>query len=189
MERSKILIVSQRDRADGFGRQPGYVSFTEAEDVLAACVDADIVHLSESLGQVGVRALRMAGRAARRTLRTGPFGAGGADPALDPRRAAAPGRALRRGGLHRLHGLGPPATRSGYPGSARWPTRSWVWFPEVWATNLADPRVVHEPYGMADAIFVGMKAASERLGDIAQAPVHHVPTRRRRHPLCRLDRR
>ncbi len=174
MDRSRLLIVSQRDRADGFGRQPGYIAFTEAEDVLAACTGADLILLSESLGQVGVRARRMAGRAARRAMRTN------RSLPTSPLPHRAP-RALRPPGEHYDVALFIGYTVWDLPlleavrNLRRIADKVIVWFPEVWLSELEDHRLHHEPFGLTDAIFVGMKQASHRLDDIAAPTVHHVP--------------
>ena len=174
MDRSKVLIVSQRDRADGFGRQPGYVAFIEAEDVLAACADADLILLKESLGQVGVRARRAVGRGARRALRT------------DRSVPTSPMRTWTSAALRPPHDHYDVAVFIGYTewdlplleavrNLHRLADKVIVWFPEVWSTELNDPRLHHEPFGMADSIFVGMKQATVKLDEIAAPAVHHVP--------------
>jgi hypothetical protein len=50
-----------------------------------------------------------------------------------------------------------------------------VWFPEVWSSEFEDDRLDYEPFGIADAIFVGMEAASDDLRAVAPCPVSHLP--------------
>ncbi|MDH3680771.1 MAG: hypothetical protein OEV40_12565 [Acidimicrobiia bacterium] len=174
MNGNSVLIVSQRNRPDGFGRQPGYVSFTEAEDVLAACADADLAFIDVDPSQLRMRAWRLAGRTARRAI-----GVNGAAPLLaaaHPRTATE--RPLREHydiaifigfttwDLPLLQGVGD---------IRRIADKVIVWFPEAWPSEFADPRLRHEPFAIADEIFVGVKATTDELQAVASCPVHHVP--------------
>ena len=168
---NSVLIVSQRQRSDGFGRQPGYVAFGEAEDVLAAGADADMAMIDHSLTHPRIRARRLGGRVARRVIHDErPF------PSVP--------------GFHRRV----PLTRDHYDlavfiGFTTWDLpllermtevreradRVVAWFPEAWVSDLDDDRVHHEPFGMLNALFVGNRPAAERLSVLAPCPVHHLP--------------
>lgn len=169
MNNARILIVTQRNRGDGFARQPGYVSFTEAEDVLAASVGGDVVELNTDPSQLPLRVRRLVGRTARRvTGSTRPLPSpGGRAPSFLGARydlAVFVGQTVwdlalfeQAGHLRRLA------------------DRVITWFPEMWASELDDPRVRYEPFDLADDIFVGMKRAAGRLQQILGRSVHHVP--------------
>lgn len=173
MDDPAVLIVSQRDRADGLGRHPGYVSIGEGEDVLASCVDADVVTRPLDPSMVTVRARRLAGRAARRLTRsTRPFPS---VSALRSRSAPSPPRphydvavfvGLTIWDLALLEAIGD---------LRRMADRVIAWIPELWTSELTDPRLNHEPYAIADALFVGTKDPVAKLGTIVPCRVHFVP--------------
>lgn len=169
---STVLIVSQRNRPDGFGRQPGYVSFTEAEDVLGAVADADFAYVESSQSDSSVRLQRAVGRTMRRF---GPMGPHAPLPAPKSRRSDGQ---LRQHYdvvvfvgftlwdmplLERLQGVRARADHI------------IAWFPEAWASDFDNGRLTHEPFDLADTIFVGMKAAAEHLQTVADRPVYYVP--------------
>jgi hypothetical protein len=171
----RVLIVSQRQRPDGFGRQPGYVAFNEAEDILADCTGADLAMVDRNPTHPAIRARRLAGRGLRRVA--------GNDQRL-PGAAALPFRvpAIEQP-VHDHYDL------AVFVGFTMWDLpllqhalrgrgladRIAVWFPEAWASEFADGRLDYEPFGFADAIFVGMEAACHQLAAIAPGPVHHLP--------------
>lgn len=174
-----VLIVSQRERPDGFGRQPGYVSFTEAEDVLVASCDADLVMVDRSPTNVNLRARRLTGRALRHLPDTGPLST-----------ISTPDRLLpSRRGKNATAGLRPHYDVAVFVGFTLWDLpllermqdvrrradRIVVWIPEAWASEFDDDRLAYEPFTIADSIFIGMEAASKRLSDVCDRPVHHVP--------------
>lgn len=172
MNRSRILIVSQRHRPDGFGRKPGYVSFPEGEDVLAACTDADFAMVDADPTHLGIRAWRLVGRTTRRVTHS--------DRSIASR---------RRPRTTSAEPLGDHYDVAVFVGFTAWDLpllegvrnlshladKVIVWFPEVWPSEFDDRRLHHEPFAIADAIFVGIKGTAERLAGIAPCPVHHVP--------------
>ncbi len=167
-----VLIVSQRNRRDGFGRQPGYVSFTEAEDVLAMVTDADFAYVEASQSDSTVRLQRAVGRTMRRF---GPMGPHAPLPAPRPRRTRAPLRdhydvavfvGFTLWDMPLLERLTDVRSRADH---------IIAWFPEAWASDFDNGRLTHEPFDLADTIFVGMRAATEQLQRVADRPVYHVP--------------
>lgn len=167
----KVLIVSQRQRPDGFGCQPGYIAFVEAEDVLAACSDADLTMVNHSPRQLRIRARRLGGRLVRRIADSQrPL------PAILPER----GKAL----LPREH-----YDLAVFVGFTIWDLpllermtavrnradRVVAWFPEAWVSEFDDERARYESFGVLDAMFVGMSTAAEELTALAPCPVHHLP--------------
>lgn len=166
-----VLIVSQRQRPDGFGRQPGYIAFVEAEDVFASCSDADMVMIQHSPGDPRVRARRFGGRQIRRFT-----GSNKPVPTLIPRREQIP--------FPRKH-----YDVAVFVGFTVWDLpllermsavrrhadRLLAWFPEAWVSEFDDERVRYESFGILDGIFVGMEAASNEIRTIASCPVNHLP--------------
>ncbi|MGF1597794.1 MAG: hypothetical protein ACFCVK_12830 [Acidimicrobiales bacterium] len=164
--------MSQRLRPDGIGRQPGYVSFTEAEDVLAAAADADMMMVDRNPAGPSFRVRRVVGRGLRwlPTHRTG--------PRLLPPRRHRPAAGLRHRydvavfvgftlwDLALLEELDVVRRRVG---------RLIVWLPESWASELDDRRLRHEPITLADRLFIGIESTAERLAELADRPVHYLP--------------
>ncbi len=165
------LIISQRHRADGFGRQPGYGAFIEAEDILAHHTNADMAMVDLGPTHPRIRARRLAGRIMRRATHSS-----------EPLPAALSARSTTT--LHRDH-----YDVAIFVGFTIWELpmlermvevrqhadRLVAWFPEVWTGELSDQRISHESFGMLDTIFVGMEAATGRLAELVSCPVHHLP--------------
>lgn len=166
-----VLVVSQRLRSDGFGRQPGYIAFIEAEDVLASTCDVDIAMIAESPRHPLIRGRRFGGRQLRRlTGSTNPL------PLLPSPRPQAP--------LPRDH-----YDVAIFVGFTIWDlpllermtsVRSHAdkiiaWFPEAWISEFDDERVRYESLGLLDAMYVGMETACLELQTLADCPVRHLP--------------
>lgn len=169
-----ILIISQRDRPDGFGRQPAYISFLEAEETLAAATGADIVSIDASPSDRRVRARRIAGRQLRRLAHSGV-----ALPPTPSVRAAGPRIELPR--EHYDVGVFVGFTNWDLPLLERLPevrhscAHLLAWLPEVWASDLDRRQARYEAFGLLDSLYIGMDAASGILADLTPTPVHYVP--------------
>lgn len=174
-----VLIVSQRQRPDGFGRQPGYVAFIEAEDVLAAGSDADLVMVDHGPKHPLIRARRFGGRQIRRfSDSTRPI------PSPFARRGNLPLPLRGKVSLPRRH-----YDVAVFVGFTVWDLpllerlagvlervdRVVAWFPEAWASEFDDGRVRYEAFGILDTIFVGMETAASELAAVVSCPVHHLP--------------
>jgi hypothetical protein len=166
------LAISQRHRSDGFGRQPGYVSFIEGEDILVRHGQADLAMVDLGPGHPRIRARRFGGRVVRRAMNSSaplPTAASARSTIPLPRDrydlAVFIGFTIWE--LPMLERMAEVRTRA---------DRLVAWFPEVWAGELGDERIAHESFGMLDAIFVGMEAATERLAELVACPVHHLPS-------------
>jgi len=173
----RVLVFSHRDRPDGNGRQPGYIGFAEAEDVLASASGADRAHLNVSPEAPMLRVRRAAGRQYRR---------------LAGRSRDLPGfMAHGRAGLG-YHSDGPLKDRYDLAvfvaitvwdlpllermlDARRRADQVAVWFPEVWPLELADPRLALEPFSIADHVFVGVADSAPVLSDLVGRPVHYLP--------------
>jgi hypothetical protein len=171
---AEVALVSQRSRPDGYGRQPGYTAFVEAEDVLVEASRADLVLVNRNPTTAHLRLRRAAGRAYRRVM-----GSTRALPVLPLAADAGVERGRRRNRydltafvgitiwdlsmLERLHEL------------RRRSEQIVAWFPEVWVTELADQRVRREPFDLVDHLFVGAADSAMRLGEILNRPVHYLP--------------
>ncbi len=172
-----MLVFSHRYRPDGYGRQPGYVGFGEAEDVLAAVSGADWAHLNVSPEARMLRVRRVAGRQYRRL--TG--------RSRDLPGFMAHGRAGfgydSDGPLRRHYDLAVFVAITVWDlpllervlDARRRADRVAVWFPEVWPVELADPRLALEPFALADDIFVGVADAAPILSDLLGRPVRYLP--------------
>lgn len=171
---SKVLIVSQRRRPDGRGRKPGFASFSEGEDVLAGCTNADVVYTDADPTTGRVTAWRTYGRLVRRF-----FGPGVRPPgsSLLLPRSTEPGELADHYDV---------AVFVGYtiwdlpfleciPRIRERADKVIAWFPEVWPSTFEDERLRWEPWNLLDAAFVGMKEAGPVLGEIAECGVHHLP--------------
>ncbi len=171
---SKVLIISQRERPDGYARKPGYVAFTEAEDVLATSTDADVVMIDTDPTGLGAKAWRLSGGVARR-LAGSPNSLPGA-PLVSPR-TVRPTKLREHYDLAVFVGFAfwDLPLLEGVPRLRSIADRVVVWVPEVWATEFEDARLQYQPYGLADHIFVGMKATAQLMGSFAPCPVHHLP--------------
>jgi hypothetical protein len=171
----RVLVVSHRRRPDSASRQPGYVSFTEAEAALVAVSAADTAYLTISPSAPSMRLRRAAGHGYRRL--------GGSNrllPALPRDRAGATFDGGPVSGrydlavfvamtvwdlplLERLHDLRRRADRVA------------VWIPELWLSELADSRIGHEPFALADDLFVGVADSAPALSGVAGRPVTYLP--------------
>lgn len=173
----RVLVFSHRHRPDGDGRQPGYVGFAEAEDVLAAVSGADWAHLNVSPGARMLRVRRTVGRQYRRLagrsqdlpgfMAHGRAGFGYvSDSPLRSRYDLAVFVAVTVWDLPLLERVLDARRRA---------DRVVVWFPEVWPLELADPRLALEPFALADDVFVGVADAAPILADLLGRPVHYLP--------------
>ncbi len=171
MDQLKVVVVSQRERPDGYGQQPGYVCFSEAEDVLVATTQADVAMVDRSPNGPAFRLRRGLGRVLRRTT--------GSTAALPPlpgqRRLSGPKGA--RYDLAVLVGFtiwDLPLLERLYDLRRRC-ERVVAWFPEVWPSELADTRIGYEPFAIVDDIFVGVADAAPGLSQLLGRPVHYLP--------------
>ncbi|MCP3989082.1 MAG: hypothetical protein GY724_08405 [Actinomycetia bacterium] len=165
------LIISQRDRSDGFGRQPGYVAFIEAEDILARHSSADMAMVDLGPRHPRIRARRLGGRAVRRVTNS-------SDPlptALSTRSTATLPRDHYDVAIFVGFTIWELPMLERMAEVRKHADHVVAWFPEVWAGELDDQRISHESFGMLDTIFVGMEAATERLAELVSCPVHHLP--------------
>ena len=165
------LVISQRHRSDGFGRQPGYVAFIEGEDILARHGDADLAMIDLGPRHPRIRARRLGGRVVRRAMKSSaPLPAAVTTHSTIPLPRDHYDLAVFIGftiwELPMLERMAEVRKRA---------DRLVAWFPEVWAGELGDERIAHESFGMLDTIFVGMEAAAERLAELVSCPVHHLP--------------
>ncbi len=169
-----ILIISQRDRPDGFGRQPAYMSFLEAEETLATVTGADMVSIDASPGDHRVRARRIAGRQLRRLAHSGV-----ALPRTPSIRSGGPRIELPQ--EHYDVGVFVGFTNWDLPLLERLPEvrhacgHLLAWLPEVWASDLARREARYEAFGLLDSLHIGMDAASGILAGMTPTPVHYVP--------------
>ncbi len=173
----RVLVISHRHRPDGYARQPGYVGFGEAEDVLAATSGADWAHLNVSPEARMLRVRRAAGRQYRRVggrsldlpgfMAHGRAGFGyDSDGPLRPRYDLAVFVSITVWDLPLLERVLDARRRA---------DRVAVWFPEVWPLELADPRLALEPFALADDMFVGVADAAPILSEQLGRPVHYLP--------------
>ncbi|MEL7156810.1 MAG: glycosyltransferase [Actinomycetota bacterium] len=169
-----VLIVSQRARPDGFGRQPAYISFLEAEDTLAEATGADLVTIDASPRDRRIQLRRIAGRQLRRVAHGG--------VALPP--LPTPGPSRPRIELPRQHydvGVFVGFTNWDLPMLERLPEiraacdHLVAWMPEVWASDLERRAARYEAFGILDSLVVGMDAGARILADLAPIPVSYVP--------------
>jgi len=179
MSQPKVLIITQRDRPDQFGRQPGYVPFLEAEDVLAECSDADFFTISESLHDRSVRLRRLMTNLSRSfgieqtrprnrtpSLLDLPEQAGGFAPETQHRHYdVAVFVAFTPWDIPLLQ----PALQE------RSADTVIMWVPELWLSLFNNRKLAHEPFAAVDHIFVGMAAATNKLREITDIPVHYLP--------------
>ncbi|MEZ5410840.1 MAG: glycosyltransferase [Acidimicrobiales bacterium] len=173
----QVLVFSHRFRPDGYGRQPGYIGFGEAEDVLAAVSGAGWAHLNVSPEARMLRVRRAAGRQYRRLagrsrdlpgfMAHGRAGFGyRSDGPLRARYDLAVFVAITVWDLPLLERVLDARRRA---------DRVAVWFPEVWPLELADPRLALEPFALADDIFVGVADSAPILSNMLGRPVHYLP--------------
>ena len=171
IEDTKVLIVSQRQRPDGFGCQPGYIAFVEAEDVLAACSDADLTMVNHSPHDLRVRTRRLGGRLVRRlTNSKKPL------PAIMPQtgNASLP-RERYDLAIFVCFTVWDLTLLERMTAVRKQADQVVAWLPESWVSEFDDERVRYEAFGMLDAAFVGMQTAAEKLASITPCPVHHLP--------------
>ena len=169
--RVRIALVTQRELTGGTGQFPAYGVWTEAEDILIDCVDADLVHLTTPIENPGVRFRRQAGRMVRRLARTDtplPGSPNGrlATRSLHGRYDAAIFVAHSIWDLQLLEGLGR---------LRNWADTVAVWFLETWPSSYQDGLVALEPFHAVDHIFVGMEAAVEPLSAALGRHVTYLP--------------
>jgi hypothetical protein len=172
MSDRSVLVVSHRSRPDGFGLKPGYASFSEAEDVLASCSDADLVLVERDLGDPYIRARRIAGRALRRTR-----GAGAVLPASSRVGSVVAPPPRRRYDLvvFLAFTIWDLILLEAAPELRAIGDRAVAWLPEVWAAELDERRSHLEPFQLVDALFIGMRPAARTLARLTSTPVHYLP--------------
>lgn len=179
-------MFSQRDRIDGCGRQPGYVAFNEAEDVLLDATGADLAFVTQNPLAPLARGRRLAGRAYRRVTSSHqplprlPF------PGLNRSATVttANGTGARTGdALEQHYDLGVfvgysmwdlPLIEALYDLRRRCDTLV-AWFPEAWPSEFADRRLALEPYDLADHHFVGVAPSADALARQLGHAVHYLP--------------
>ncbi len=163
-------MLSRRGVSDATTSFPAYGVWTEAEDVLTQCVDAEVVQLPQSIRHPLVRVRRQAGRIARSTL--------GADTAVPALQARSPARQLR-GEYDLIVFLAysiwdlPLLERLGR--LRNFSDRIAVWFLETWPSAYLDGRVKNEPFHTVDHIFVGLDVAVDPLAETIGRPVQYLP--------------
>ena len=175
MNQPNVVVISHRQRPDDDSRQPGYVGFIEAEDVLLASAGADAVMVSHSPTHPRLRVRRLAGRLYRRattskaelpSLSTRLRSATTSDQLGDGRYDLAVLVAITVWDLPMIERLYELRRRADQVA---------VWFPEVWPSELDDERLAGEPFDMVDHIFVGVHSSAPRLSEILNRPVHYLP--------------
>ncbi|MFV0257516.1 MAG: glycosyltransferase [Acidimicrobiales bacterium] len=177
MSGPSVLVVSQRHRPDGFGRQPGHVAFAEAEDILLAAANADVVMIDWTQRSIDIRVRRAVTGLGHRFLGDG---AGRAlQEHLPRRRHGASSRSIprRRYDLVMLLGftLWDSSLLEPLDDVCRNADRVAVWLPEAWRSEFDNPRLRFEPFHRADAHFIGMWPAVEQLSRATDRPVHYLP--------------
>ncbi len=164
-----IVVLSQRGTSGGLADQLAFSAWHEAEDVLVSCDGASLALLNRHGKNPRVRARRVAGRAVRRVAgRTIllPAAQRGVSAGVDD-------------ADHLLFaGHGPwdvPLLERLRVLRRRAKTIS-LWLPEVWPTQLSDPRIRYEGYAMIDHLFLGVPETLEPFRTIAPTTeVHYVP--------------
>lgn len=170
----RVLVVGHDARPDDLPRMPGYVSFSEAADVLASAAGADVASLRISPTSPSMRVRRIVGRRFRQVA-----GRGRPLPALpgDGRATTADPPVAGHYDLlvfvavtewdlpllERLHHLRRRADRVA------------VWFPEVWPLDFHDRRLPLEPFGVADDLYVGVADSAPLLSGVAGSPATYLP--------------
>ncbi|MEM8924018.1 MAG: hypothetical protein AAGD35_11000 [Actinomycetota bacterium] len=167
----RILIISQRTRRDGFGRQPGYVISIEAEDVLAAATGADMAFIEDAPSDARIKARRIAGRQLRRLSHSGQM-----VPAILPGRTPVetPAKSYDVGIFIGFTSWDLPLLER-MPELRERCDRLMAWFPEVWTSDVDSPTARYEPFDLVDHLFAGMVGGSEKLRGITNTPVHYLP--------------
>ncbi len=167
----RTLIISQQRRADDFGRQPGYVAFIEAENILRTTTGADTVDVIGTPFDGRARARRFAGRQLRRLSHSAQ-----AVPAVVPGRPG-PELTADRYDLGVFIGF----TVWDLPLLERLPEvrqrcdRLVGIFFEAWPYDLERPIARYEPFDLFDSVFVGMEKGAKVLAGLTNAAVHHLP--------------
>ncbi|MEM7341293.1 MAG: glycosyltransferase [Actinomycetota bacterium] len=166
-----MLVVTQRDRADGYGRQPAYTAFIEAEDVLAGCCDVDVFPVVDGLFHPRIRVRRIGGRLMRRFGDSGLefpsiSGGGVAEHDLRDHYDLLVFVGFTVWDLPLLERLSELRKRAGHVVA---------WFPEAWLSAFDGNRVLHEPFSILDTLVVGMASAARRFDAELPIPVHYVP--------------
>lgn len=155
-----LTVLSQRGTRGGLASQLAYGAWNEAEDVLTGVGGAELALLDQHGKKPQIRVRRIAGRAARR---------------LGGRSVMLP--ALHSGlsthdpeGDHVIfvaHGPWDLTLLERLRDVRRQASTISVWMPEVWPTDLADPRLAYESYSMIDHLFVGVEEAVDPFKTIA----------------------
>lgn len=169
-----VLIVSQRARRDGFGRQPAYVPFLEAEDTLAEAAGADLVTIDASTGDRRIQVRRLAGRQLRRLSHGGRTLPPLAIPGIGTTRIELPRRRYDVGVFVGFTNWDLPLLER-LPEVRQACDHLLAWLPEVWASDLERPAARYEAFGMLDSLAVGMEAGARILATMAPLPVSYVP--------------
>lgn len=159
-----MLVVSQRAVAAGLGRSLAYASWYEAEDVLADVTGADVLAPEWGIDRHSMRVRRALGRQLRRSAR---------GSTVPPQRSQRSSRtydlavvvALTPWDLTIIEALGLRARCD----------RIVAYFPEVWPSELHDPRLRHEPWHLIDDIFVAIHPTVADLAAMLDRDVHYLP--------------
>ena len=166
----RIAMVTQRDVTDGFGQHPAYGVWAEAEDVLIAATDPDLVRVSIDIEHAGIRARRVLGRNLRRVRGAGTsvpaFGrAGGRGRPLSGRYDLLVFTAYSIWDLQHLERLR----------LRRFSDNIAVWFMESWPSSFLTGKVDLEPFHLVDHIFAGLERAIEPLSGRLGRSVTYLP--------------
>ncbi|MEM7274401.1 MAG: hypothetical protein AAF547_15055 [Actinomycetota bacterium] len=167
----RIALITQRAVKGGTGQFPAYGAWTEAEDVLIGCIEADLVPLTLPIESTRVRIRRQAGRAVRRV--TGP-----ATPlprSLSARRTTGALSGRYDAAIFMAHSIWDLQLVERLGNLRRWADTVAVWFLETWPSSYVDGMVTLEPFHAVDHIFVGMDAAVEPLAAALGREVTYLP--------------
>lgn len=164
-----IVVLSQRGTSGGLADQLAFSAWHEAEDVLVDCDGATLALLDQHGKNPRVRARRVAGRAARRVA--------GRNLVLPAAHRGVTTKVQRAEHLIFLaHGPWDVPLLERLRVLRRRAETISVWLPEIWPTQLADPRIRYEGYAMIDHLFLGVPEAMEPFGAIAPTTeIHYVP--------------
>lgn len=164
-----IVVLSQRGTSGGLADQLAFSAWHEAEDVLVDCKGASLALLDRHGKNPRVRARRIAGRAVRRLA---------GRSVLLP--AAQRGVSTDIGDAEHLvfvgHGPWDVPLLERLRVLRRQAHTVSLWLPEIWPTQLSDPRIRYEGYAMIDHLFLGVPETMEPFQALAPTTeVHYVP--------------
>lgn len=164
-----IVVLSQRGTSGGLADQLAFSAWHESEDVLVDSGGASLALLDQHGKSPGVRARRIAGRAVRRL-------AGRTVLLPAAQRGVSTGVDEADHLLFVGHGPWDVPLLERLRVLRRQAETISLWLPEVWPTQLSDPRIRFEGYAMIDHLFLGVPETMEPFRAIAPTTeVHYVP--------------